>query len=92
MEEAFNYKLQDDIPCVVLYMQAGERIEFFNDEVETGKPIKIIRKYSVTDDDDEELGLPGEYENQVVSQAVQLANPMLRPSDQSNDGAPLNFQ
>lgn len=91
MEEAFSYKLQDDIPCVVLYTQVGDRIEFFNDEVETGKAIKVIRKYSVTDDDDEELGLPGEYENQVVAQALQLANPMLRPDDRDNNGVPIQF-
>ena len=89
-EEAFTARLQDDIPCVVLYTIIGKRIEFFNDEVETGKALRLVRKYTVTDNDDEELSLPGEYELQVVQQTIQMLNPEIRPADRENDGVPRN--
>jgi hypothetical protein len=88
MEEAFTYKLQDDIPCVVLYTQTGNRIEFFNDEIETGKKLKVVRKYTVTDNDDEELNLPGEYELQIVDSVTRLLDREIRLNDRQNDGVP----
>lgn len=90
MEEAFVASLQPNIPCSVMYARMGDRFEFFNDEVEDGKKIKIVKKYSVTKDDEAELNLPEEYELQIVSQVVQILNPEIRPSDRENNGVPLN--
>ena len=89
MEEAFVAATQPNIPCSVLYTRAGDRFEFFNDEIEEGKKIKVVKKYSVTDDEDAQLNLPEEYELQVVSQVVQTLNPEIRQEDREIDGVPL---
>lgn len=90
MEEVFVANLQPNIPCTVMYARMGDRFEFFNDQIEDGKRIKIIRKYSVTKDDEEDLNLPSEYELQIVNQVVQTLNPEIRQSDRQNDGVPIN--
>lgn len=87
-EERFVGQLQPDIPCVVLYERNGTRVTFYNDLVEAGTPLRIAQKYTVTEDDDAELGLPEEYELQIVDGVTRLLDREIRLSDRANDGVP----
>lgn len=87
-EERFTGSLQPDIPCVVLYERTGTRIVFYNDIVEPGEPIKVNQKYTVPTDDDAELGLPEEYELQIVDGVTRLLDREIRLRDMANNGVP----
>ena len=87
-EERFVGQLQPDIPCVILYERNGGRITFYNGLVEAGEPVKLLQKYTVTNDDDAELNLPVEYELQIVDSVTRLLDREIRLSDRANDGVP----
>lgn len=87
-EERFVGQLQPPIPKTVLYERTGGRIYFFNDTVKEGTPLKVVQKYAITDNDDEELNIPSEYELQIIDAVTKLLDREIRLHDISNDGAP----
>jgi hypothetical protein len=88
-EERFLGQLQPDIPCVVLYERNGAKVTFYNDLVEPGEKLRVAQKYTVSQDDDTELGLPQEYELQVVDSVSRILDREIRMADRANDGTPL---
>lgn len=87
-EERFVGQLQPDIPCVILYERNGDRITFYNGLVEAGEKLRLLQKYTITDDDDAELNLPSEYELQVVDSVTRLLDREIRLADRENNGVP----
>lgn len=91
-EEVFVGRLQPPVPCVVQFYRAGDDFIFFNGKVDA-RELTFTVKYALPgEDDDQEINLPEDFVNRLVSIAAQICNGQIRPTDTVNDGAPLNVR
>jgi hypothetical protein len=86
-EEVLVNRLQDQIPCVVLFYREGNRFYLFNGETKE-KTVKLTERYAIPTDEDAEIVGGEDVANQVIQQAMQLLMNGQVPSDRSNDGVP----
>ena len=84
-EEVLVNRLQDQIPCVVLYYREGNRYYLFNGETKE-KTVKLTERYAIPTDDTAEIVGGEDVANQVIQQALQIIMNGQVPSDKENNG------
>lgn len=87
LEERFVAGLQK-VPCMNYFYKEDGRAYFYGKKVNEAQ-VLVTDRYSLPNDDDKELGLPEEFENQVLEQAFRLLMPVL-PADRENNGISQN--
>lgn len=85
-EEVLVGRLQPTIPCVIQYYRTGTDLVFFNNEVKLGE-LSVTVRYGLPQSDEEELSMPEEFHNSVLTEAIRICNAEIRPIDNVNDGA-----
>jgi hypothetical protein len=84
-EEVLVNRLQDQIPCVVLYYREGDRFYFFNGETKD-KTVKLTERYAIPSDDEAEIEGGTGIASRVIAAALQILMSVQVPSDKNNDG------
>lgn len=87
-EEVFLIRKQNDIPCMTYFYKEDKKAYFFGKEVKE-QEVHVTERYSLSDDDDSDTGLPEEIENQAFELAYRLLVPVA-PADRANDGVSNN--
>lgn len=84
-EEVFLGKLQNNVPCVILYYKEDGKAYFFNGVVDDTS-LNVTMYYSIPEDDEAEINMPEEFKNLIIQTGVQTLAPQIRPADHNNDG------
>jgi hypothetical protein len=84
-EEVLVNRLQDQIPCVVLYYREGDRFYFFNGETKD-KTVKLTERYAIPSDDEAEIEGGTGIASRVIAAALQILMSVQVPADKNNDG------